>query len=267
MSDDVVNRGPTYRVPRSNGMDPATRRLAVIASGLGGLLFVVIGAWSTMGVHSGPVPVISPPAGPMRVKPENPGGMKLSSDMTIWSGATADAGNDKLAPAPETPDPQALTPPASVATAQAPAAPLALTAAAPVASAPIPPTIAAAVTQPAVTAAPAAPVAVQPTPTPALLPATLAPKAAPQPTAAADGHVQVQLAALPTKEQAEAEWRLLSHKAPQLLAARSPIISEATVNGRSWWRVRAGGFADDAQARSFCDQLRGTGGACSVARF
>lgn len=232
MSDDVANRGPTYRVPRS-GMDPASKRLALIAAGLGGSLLVVLGVWSTLGHHSGVVPVITAPAGPMRVKPENPGGLKVANDM-ILSGGLGDGAADTLAPAPETPDPQAL---------KAPPAPK-----------PVPA---------AVLAPPPAPAAAATAAPPSVAKPIAAPAAKPAP---ATRGVLVQLAALPSREAAEAEWRALTRRDAGLLSGRTPSFAEGTVNGRTWWRVRTGGFADEAQARAFCDKLRAAGGGCSVVR-
>ncbi|MEO8713412.1 MAG: SPOR domain-containing protein [Acetobacteraceae bacterium] len=226
MSDDVANRGPTYRVPRS-GMDPASKRLALIAAGLGGALFVVLGVWSTLGGgHSGAVPVIAPPAGPMRVRPDNPGGLKVANDL-ILSGGLSDVGTDKLAPAPEAPDPQAL---------KVPRAPR--------------------------LAPPPAPVVAKP-PAPALPPPPAKPVAAATPAAHA---VQVQLAALPTREAAEVEWRIRAKRNASLLNGRTASFTDGTVNGQVWWRVRTGGFTDEAQARAFCEKLRAAGSACSVVR-
>ncbi len=236
MSDNVANRGPAYRVPRG-GMDPATKRLALIAACLGGTLFVVLGAWSTLGGHSsGVVPVISAPAGPTRVKPANPGGLKVHSELILGSGLSDD-GTDTLAPAPEAPDPQAL---------KAPPAPKPLPLAAPAAvQAKAPPLPAPPPAKPA--AAPAHPAA---------------------PAAAASGHgALVQLGALPTRQAAEEEWRRLGHRDATLLAGRKPDFSEGTVNGQSWWRIRTGDFADEAQARAFCEKVHAAGGACSVVRL
>ncbi len=261
MSDQLAEREPAYRVPRAGRMDPATKRLAVIAAGLGGALFVVVGAWSTLGgEHSGPVPVIAPPAGPLRVRPDNPGGLKVAND-TILSGRLSDAGGDKLAPGPEAPDPQGLTEPPAPAE---PAAPMLRTETAPVAGtpaqsapgqnamgAPAHPPVARA--EPPVAAAHAAPV---PAPPPV--------KAAAVSAGAAHG-AQVQLAAVPTRQEAEAAWRTLAHR--DALGGHAPSFSQVQVNGKTWWRIRTGGFADEAQARGFCEKLRADGGTCSVARF
>ena len=117
MSEHASVRTPTYRVARSRGMDPATRRLALTAAVLGGAFLAVVGAWSLVGhrhhgtdvrIGTSEVPVIEPPPGPMRLRPTNPGGMQLSAAEQDLFGGTGDGGQEKLAPAPETPDPAAL---------------------------------------------------------------------------------------------------------------------------------------------------------------
>ena len=241
MSDDLASHSKKFRVSRANGMDPATKRLALIAAGLGAALLAVLGAWSVLGGHHDNVPVIAAPDAPLRVKPDNPGGLKVGSD-SIMSGRLSDAGGDKLAPTPETPDPQALKAPASPPAA--PSTPEPTPAPEPKAAAPAP------------SAAPAAP----------------APhaenKPAPPAHAAATEHgLQVQLAALPSRERAEVAWRNLVRRDARLLAGYTPSFNEATANGRTWWRVRTGSFADESQARAFCEKLRAAGDACSVARF
>lgn len=238
VSDEISVRTPTYRVQRARRMDPATRRLALIAAILGGTLFAVIGAWSLVSHHhhgaevrigANEVPVIQPPNGPMRVKPTNPGGMQLSAAEQDLFGGSGDGSDDqgKLAPAPETPDPAALRAP-------------------PPAPAPTP------VAAPAPAPAPAPIVAAAPAPPPA-------------PVAKPVGRIEVQLAALPTEQAAKDEWTLLQRKMPDL-KVRSPLITPADVNGKTWYRLRTGGFADSAAAKAFCDQARGKGLNCDVPR-
>ncbi len=246
MSDELAGHSTKLRVPRPGGMDPATKRLALIAAGLGGTLLVVLGAWSTLSGHHASVPVIAAPDVPLRVKPDNPGGLKVSND-AILSGRLSDAGGDKLAPTPEAPDPQGLKAPMAAPAEPAPP-PASATAPAP---APAP----AKAATPAPSAAPPAPRA------------DARPAPAPRPAATATNGLQVQLAALPTRQEAEAQWRILLHRNAHLLAGRAPSFNEATANGRTWWRVRTGGFADETQARAFCDKIRAAGGACSLARF
>ncbi|MBM9403081.1 SPOR domain-containing protein, partial [Gluconacetobacter azotocaptans] len=123
------------------GSDPATRRLAYGAAGLGGLLVLAIGGWVLMGHQQSGIPVLGPPPGPVRVRPLDPGGMQVL-------GADAPTGDDgavaRLAPGPEQPRPDAL--------AQQYGAPSPGSASAP-APAPVP--AAGPVTPPAPTASPA----------------------------------------------------------------------------------------------------------------
>ncbi len=240
MSDEMGIRTPTYRVPRSRGMDPATKRLALIASGLGGVLLAVVGAWSVMDQHGGGggVPVVAPPTGPLRVKPANPGGMQMSEANTdLFGGGGGDGSADKLAPPPETPDPQALHP-AAIPAPTAPPTTMPTTAPA----------------MPAQTALPAAQIK-------ALVakpPAAVAPLV--------EAHLTVQLAALPTEAAAKDEWTLLQHRLGGLLQGRQPAIARVDVGGHTWWRVRTGGFTDAAAAKSFCDQVRAKGESCDIIR-
>ncbi len=263
MSDDVPLRTPAYRVQRPRGMDPATKRLALIAAGLGGALLVLIGAWSMTGGHSGGIPVVAPPPGPLRVKPTNPGGMKVAgADQAIFrrSAGGGETSSDVPMPPPETPDLAALrAPPAPPAAAPAAVSP------APVAP-PVP-----AVTQ-AVTAAlplpPRPPLAIrrEQAAARAAAPSSRADRPAPAGTAAATG-VQVQLAALPTRAKAEAEWARLQHHMPALLGRRKLVLSQVRLRGETWWRVRTGGFSDPAAARALCARVRLAGASCDVTPF
>jgi hypothetical protein len=243
MSDDLSIPSPTYRVPRhSRGLDPGTRRLALIAGSLGGALLVLIGGWTVIGHRSASVPVIQPESGPIRVKPENPGGMQITgANEDILSGDNG-AGSDKLAPPPEVPAPQALRAP------PAPPKPQQQAAIAP----PMPPP---AVVAPAPMAQ-VAPAAAKPTPTPEKRAVVPAP-----------GHALVQLAAVSSEEAAKAEWQRLEKRMGDLLSHRQPSFTKVEHDGRTLWRVRTGGFSDVTQATSFCQQIRAKGAACAIADF
>jgi len=240
VSDDLSIPTPTYRIPRHRrGMDPGTRRLALIAGGLGATLLAVVGGWELIGHRSSTVPVVQADGRPIKVKPDNPGGLQVAgADEDILS-SRATSNEGKLAPAPEAPAPQALhSPPAPAAAAASPPA-----------AAPAPP--------PAATA----PAAAKP-------PVAAKPAAAPEKHAAtAAGGAQVQLAAVSSEEAAKSEWQRLSKRLPDLLGQHRPAFSKTEHDGRTLWRVRAGGFADVPQATSFCEKVRAKGVGCSVAEF
>ena len=237
MSDDISIPPPgTYNPHRHDtGSGPSTLRLAGIALVI---MAVAAGGFGLSRLHfrSGEVPVIKADDRPIRVRPDNPGGMQIvGANNEIFSGGN-DTSGGKLAPAPEVPNPQALRAP--------------------------PP---AAVPQPAA----AAPVAVAP---PAAIPAPIVaavlPKAKPAAAPpAAHGKASIQLAALGSEEAARTAWQSLQKRLPDVLAGHQPSISKTERDGKTYWRLRTTGFTDFAQAKSACEKVRAKGGACSVAEF
>ncbi len=248
-------------------MDPDTRRLVMFAGGLGVVLVVLIGISTLMGHHSTEVPVVTADPRPIRVKPENPGGMKIDgAENDVFSGGT-DTANSKLAPPAETPDAKALLAPPP--TAQAPASVVA-NAPPPLAKQAVPAVEPRPVAEPRSAAVASAPVArvapppVAPAPAAQSKPAAAAVEA----HASASGHQPiVQLAALTSEEAAHNEWQQLEKRMPELMNGRQPLFSRTERNGHTFWRVRTAGFVDVAQARAFCDHVRQKGGGCSVADF
>jgi hypothetical protein len=289
----------SYRTPRNRpGMDPATRRLAMIAGGIGAALLVMVGAWSLTGGSSGGIPVIEADSRPLRVKPE---GAQAGRDIEQPTNPRQQA----LAPTPEAPKPEALKAEAERAAAEklaaeklaaeklaaerlaaerlaaerariaaAPsAAPAPPPAAAPPAAAPRASTVQA--TIPA--RPPGQPVAlttpIAPAPAPRIAdPARQgqAPAQAPaqaQTQRAPAGHTQVQLAAVSSEQAALSEWNRLARRMPDVLGSRRPAVIRVERDGKTLWRLRTGGFADASQARGFCEQVRAKGGNCTVAAF
>ena len=284
----------SYRTPRHRpGMDPNTRRLAIIAGGIGAALLVMVGAWSlTGGKSGGGVPVVEADSRPLRVKPDS-----TQQGPEIDSPATP-TGKQALAPTPEAPKPEALRAAGEkaaaeklaaekaaeekiaaekaaaekaaadrqVAAAPRPATPLAAAppAAAPVAPAPVQPIVSAQAarppSQPAVLTAPA-PLAAAPPPPPARAPAATAP------APAASSGTQVQLAAVTSEQAALSEWSRLEKRMPDVLGGRRPAVVKTERDGKTFYRLRTGGFADTGQATSFCEKVRAKGGVCSVASF
>jgi hypothetical protein len=254
--------------------DAGTARLMAIAGGVGGTLLLLVGAYSLRGHHPAGIPVVEADPRPLREKPANPGGMEVfGADDAILGGSS-----DKtaVAPPPEAPQPAAL-----LAQEQAQAQAEAQAQARAVAAAPSQPAAAAQTAvgstkpaplpepAPAVAAAPrqAAPPAAAAAPEPRPLaerPAALAKADAPP---SDKGALQVQLAALETEDGAMSEWRRLSHKLPDLLGTRHPAVSRVERDGKTWFRLRTGGFADVADATAFCHRVREKGNGCTLASF
>jgi hypothetical protein len=281
--------GTSYRVPRQRqGIDPNTRRMAMMAAGIFGAFVVLAGAWSLIGHHKDGLPVIEADSRPLREKPANAGGMDtVGRDAALLAG-TNDA-QAKLAPPTEAPDPQALKPapavpaplapmPAAVATTAQPAT--AAPAALPATASPAP----AAIAPRAPAAAPLAALPQEHGPRlPALPPDRPAQAAArteppPAPAAAAHppartasaiapahaGRAEVQLGAVVSEQAARSEWQRLAHKMPALLGSRKPTFSKFERDGRTYWRIRTGGFADLGAARQFCAEVAAHKGACTA---
>ena len=232
----------SWRVARQpRGMEAGTRKLVMIAAGLGGALIVAIGLYSTIGYRSTVVPVIQADSRPIRVKPENRGGMQINADDEEVMGDAA-ASASKLAPAAEAPAPKMLR-----ARQDAPLAP--------------PPAATAA--KEIVTAAPNVPVAEKPVAAKsAVLPLVATPAATQH---VVMGKTLVQIAALGSEEAARAEWQRLSKSLPDLFGNRQPVVSKIERDGHVLWRLRTGNFSDIAQAIAFCERVRAKRSGCSIA--
>jgi hypothetical protein len=324
-------------------MDPDMRRMAMFAAGIAAALAVLIVISLATGHHGSAVPIVTADSRPIRVKPDNPGGMKIDgAENDVFSGGT-DTAEAALAPPAEVPDtkalragappavaaalpspplpplayrsvvvspalakPSAVTPvsapakpgpvaepppakqvsvaanaaPKSVAANAAPKSVAANAAPKSVAANAAPASIAANDEPKSVKAVAAPKVVVEPEPLPArpytvaaaakadpAEPASAAANPAPQAAGGATGRTIVQLAAVGSEDGARNEWQRLSRKMPDLLGGRQPTYTKTERDGRIFWRVRTTGFADAAQAKAFCEQLRAKGAACSVADF
>lgn len=242
----------------SGGMDDGTKRLALIAGGLGALLVTVVGGWSLLGHRPAGIPVIEAPPGPMRVKPVDPGGMQvMGTQVAQTNGPAATA----LAAGPEEPAPQALEAEVDAARqADAPARRPAPVAAPAPAVAPPAPAPRASIAAPAAGAAADAPAAAPEAP-------LAAAQAPPTPATPAAGSYMVQLAALDNEPAAHAEWSHLSRQAPSLLDERTPVIVRVPRGDKAFFRLRVGGFVSLADAHQFCGKAKASGIACTVADF
>jgi hypothetical protein len=228
---------PSYRTQPEAGIDPDMRRMAIVAAGFGGALALVIGAVSLSHPGHHGVPVIAPPPGPVRVKPLDPGGMKVAGaddDVTI--------GAERLAPPAEQPELRALR--AKIHAKLAAAKPPAQLAEA----------------QPAPAHANA----------PAIAPSPPAEKASVVERIADNAIVPgaaVQIGAFDSEQAAEQDWGKSAEKMPELFDGHKPQVVHTELAGHTIWRLRTGGFASIAAATEFCQQVRSRGGDCSIASF
>jgi hypothetical protein len=247
-------------------MDPNTKRLVLAASVIATALVAIVTVYSATGHRSAAgVPVIEADSRPLRVKPADPGGLSVDDkDISLLSNSDRD-GQAAMAPSPEVPAPQDLKTQEARRAQPAPPAPPTPPIATPAVAAAAPAPVQPVSLSPAVPAAqPAAIPAAEPKPArPAAAAAAAKPRAAPAPV----GRAQVQLAAFGSQEAAEAEWQRLTRKMPDLLGGHQPAVSKTERDGRTFFRLRTGGFADVEHARDFCDKVKAKGAGCAIATF
>jgi hypothetical protein len=263
MSDQVSVRQPglraeprpSYRPVRKAGFTPDMRRIGIVAAWCAGAVALVGGAATLLGNRQHGVPVIAPEAGPVRIKPADPGGMKVTGAEL----GTANGTGQALAPPAEQPEIATLR-----AQVRAMKAQLQRQAAE---TAHVEKLASIAATErgaPRIIQTPAPVHTAATAPPAASLDAAVAQlTAAPAP---APG-IRVQLAAFADASAARDEWAALSKKMPDLLARRRPEITQVEAAGRTIWRLRTGPFDGTAAANGFCATLRARGADCSVAAF
>lgn len=259
---------------------PEKRRLSSLVwlAGLAGLSLVGAAVLVLLGrepAAPAEAPLITADSSPVRVRPDDPGGMRVPNldervyDQLSRAAAPQRAGGqtggrvESLLPPPEAPKPLPVPPeptvqsaaltegPSQAQAAREPEQPLPAPAQLGQVLPPPPPSA----TQTLAPAAPPpAPAAAAPAPPPA--------PPAPRPS----GSVQVQLAAVPSEQAANAEWNRLRRRMPELLADQRLVISRGQrEGGQPFFRIRTGAFADNASARAFCEQIKTRGGSCFVA--
>jgi cell division septation protein DedD len=275
MSDVSI---PSYRVSRASS--GGGMRVLPIAGGMLAAIALTgaaVWGWGRLGGGSGAgaVPVLEPDARPIKVRPENPGGLVVANtDQLVLEPPSVRAAlerqqgsNTRLAPLPESPQLDLLRREA------APPAPSGSTPPTPLpqpGSLPQPAASGGTAIGTSVTLAP-------PRPSESLQqagPARTVPAAtvaAPEPLRAvaslpapsADGRGVVQLGALATEQAARAEWARLQRRVAALAGYQPQILRlDRGPEQPALWRLRVGGLADAAAARSLCEAVRGAGGAC-----
>ena len=99
-------------------------------------------------------------------------------------------------------------------------------------------------------------------------PKVVAPETAPaqaSPAPAATGDYVVQIAAFREQQLAEAEFRLLKKKFPDLIVQGTPDIQKADLGDKGiYYRLRVGPYASKAEADAACAALKARGQECLV---
>ncbi len=72
----------------------------------------------------------------------------------------------------------------------------------------------------------------------------------------------VQLGAFDSPDIAASEWLRLTGRFPDFFDGKDQVIQEATSGGRTFFRLRAMGFADLSDARRFCSAMSAEGAPC-----
>jgi sporulation related protein len=245
------------------GADAPPRRVAaifavvvVMAVFAGGLWF----AYTTGVRHStggGTVPLIRADGGPTKVKPQNPGGMKIPDrNLSIYNERRPTV--ERLLPGPEQPMPRPAPPPPKPAVAAAAAPPVAPAVATPPAQAAAPPPPPAAAPR----ETPAGPAAAS---SPQAKPASPRPAVAAAPVAA--GGVALQLGALRSEAAAHQEWERIKRAHGDLLGKLSAKTVRADLGDKGvFWRIETAPIADRAAAVRLCTQLKQRNIGCLLAR-
>lgn len=106
----------------------------------------------------------------------------------------------------------------------------------------------------------------QPLSTPASMPMPVgAPQLSVAPQFTSNGPYVAQLAALQSEAAVQPAWRRLSSRAPTLFGQAQLDTERADLGPRGiYYRVRAGYFADRANATRFCERIRQMGQDCIV---
>jgi len=229
---------------------------------------------------AGRAPMILAPKFDLKERPADPGGMKVPDrDKLVYdrmagdqaSGATAQV--ERLLPPPETPiePPKAMPQPLEPKAPAPPSAPVSTPNA--VKSAPEPVKQAAQIKP---VASPSVPksmpkptpkaVEVKPQPQPASVKAPV-PAAILKATGTAGQGYMVQLSAVRNEANAKSEWARLAKKHPDVLGGLKLVVQRADLGVKGvFYRVRAGWFANRAEAKAICDELAKRNVGCLIAK-
>jgi cell division septation protein DedD len=240
---------------------------AAMAVFAGGLWFAYVqgthhGATSTI-TADGNVPLIRADQRPVKVKPDQPGGMEVPDrDKLVFNEKTGGPPVEKLLPPAEKPEPlPAPQPKAVISFPPIPAPPSLSATPTPIIEA-MPKPEPDAPAQPKVAATKPAPAKPAATPKPAAVTAT--PVSAAGATA---GSIKVQLGSLRSPEAARDEWQRLKQGNSDLLGRFTAVAVRAEVPDKgTYYRIEAGPVGDAAAAGRLCGELKKRNLGCTIAR-
>ena len=90
---------------------------------------------------------------------------------------------------------------------------------------------------------------------------------APAATSPAAGGYLVQVSSQKNEADAQASYRALQSKFPNVLGSRSPVIKRADLGDKGvYYRAMVGPFGSPEEASQFCGSLKTAGGQCVVQR-
>ncbi len=246
---------------------------------LGFLVVAAVGAaWAVwggemFGTKSQPVPLIKAEAGPIKTRPERPGGLLVPNrDKLIYERLERKppkSTTETLLPRPEVPLPpsqkpdQPLAPQPRLAWKDSGASDLPLVVHAKRRSAPpaVPELPSPKINEPKKTELPLSkpaspePVIAAITPPPARLPPNKPAPATSKVTLPPNGFL-IQIAAVRSEDAARKEWRRLKAKHAGVLGGLKLVLVRADLGAKGiYYRLRAGSFVDREAAKSTCDSL------------
>jgi hypothetical protein len=82
------------------------------------------------------------------------------------------------------------------------------------------------------------------------------------PATLAPGTRLVQFGAYESADEARSQWDKLADRFGELMAGKARVIQSAASGGRTFYRLRAQGFADEDDARRFCAAVTAEGPEC-----
>ena len=258
-----------------------------VAAGAGWYIFSMLSGGMDDGGSA--VPLVTADKGPVKERPEEPGGMEVPNrDRKVYEslgekgteGGSGSLRQETLTPPPQPklPEPKAPEPPAQLSQAKPtlPPPPAATTSGGEELfeeTAPPP----AKVAPPAEPPPPPKELAAPASPPPAAVPPKAEPQTAAKPAEAApatqmdaaqsalSGDYLVQLLAARDATAAEREWTRLSKAHNDLLGALGHVVVRADLGAKGiYFRLRTGPFADKAAASALCESLKKRSQGCLV---